>query len=53
VLEGDWRKAFDGLRQVDAVTADDIQRLAKKYLVSMNRTVGEIVSETPAGKGKP
>jgi predicted Zn-dependent peptidase len=50
VLEGDWRKAFDGLRQVDAVTADDIQRLAKKYLVSTNRTVGEIVPETPQGK---
>jgi predicted Zn-dependent peptidase len=53
VLEGDWRKAFDGLRQVDAVTADDIQRLAKKVLVSTNRTVGEIVPETPQGKGQP
>jgi predicted Zn-dependent peptidase len=52
-LEGDWRKAFDGLRQVDAVTAADIQRLARKYLVSTNRTVGELVSETPAAKGQP
>jgi len=53
VLEGGWRKAFDGLRQVDAVRADDIQRLAKKFLVSTNRTVGELVPETPEGKGKP
>jgi predicted Zn-dependent peptidase len=53
ILEGDWRKAFDGLRQVDAVTADDIQRVAKTYLISKNRTIGELVSEKQENKTTP
>jgi len=45
VLAGDWRALFDEINKVEAVTADDIQRVAKIYLVKKNRTVGEIVPE--------
>jgi predicted Zn-dependent peptidase len=45
VLEGDWRKVFDGIKDVEAVTAADIQRIAGSVLVAKNRTVGEVVPE--------
>ncbi len=50
---GDWRELFRYLERVDAVSKDDIQRVAKAALVAGNRTVGQIVtreegSEAPA-----
>lgn len=36
---GDWRKLFTELDDIDKVTADDVQRVAKKYFVPDNRTV--------------
>jgi len=48
--EGDWRKAFDGIRDVEAVTAADIQRIAKSVLTANNRTVGEVVPENPVAE---
>lgn len=45
VLAGDWRALFDEINKVEAVTAEDIQRVAKIYLVKKNRTVGEVVPE--------
>lgn len=45
VLAGDWGALFDEINKVEAVTAEDIQRVAKIYLVKKNRTVGEIVPE--------
>jgi predicted Zn-dependent peptidase len=36
---GDWRKLFTELDEVDKVTADDVQRVAKKYFTTDNRTV--------------
>lgn len=38
-LAGDWRKLFKTLDRINAITADDIQRVAKKYLTAKNRTV--------------
>jgi predicted Zn-dependent peptidase len=44
-LVGDWRALFDEINKVEAITSEDIQRVAKIYLVKKNRTVGEIVPE--------
>lgn len=41
-LTGDWRNLFRSLDKIDAVTAADIQRVAKKYLTESNRTVASI-----------
>jgi len=40
---GDYRMVDDYLKQIDKVTAADIQRVAKKYLVDSNRTIGILV----------
>ena len=39
---GDWRTVFTDLDALEKVTSADIQRVAKKYLVISNRTVGII-----------
>ncbi len=36
---GDWRKLFTELEEYDKVTAEDVQRVAKTYLVKDHRTV--------------
>ncbi len=36
----DWRELFNQLDKINAVTAEDCQRVAQKYLVKKNRTVG-------------
>ena len=40
---GNYHMIDDYLTQIDKVTAADIQRVAKKYLVDSNRTVGLLV----------
>jgi zinc protease len=40
---GDYHMIDDYLPEIDKVTAADIQRVAKKYLVDDNRTIGELV----------
>lgn len=40
---GDYHMIDDYLNEIDKVTAADIQRVAKKYLVDENRTIGELV----------
>ena len=42
VLTGDWRHLFEQLEQIEQVTAADIQRVAKMYFTTRNRTVGVI-----------
>ncbi len=41
-LTGDWRNLFTQLDRIEKVTADDIQRVARTYFTSKNRTVGMI-----------
>ncbi len=45
VVLGSWEKAFDVIKEVDAVTAADIQKVAQKYLTRKNRTIGELIPE--------
>jgi predicted Zn-dependent peptidase len=48
---GDWRKLFTGLQEIDKVTADDVQRVAREYFVDDTRTVAYTVKpETGAEK---
>jgi predicted Zn-dependent peptidase len=42
VITGDWRNLFKQLDKIDKVTAEDIQRVAKEYFTTKNRTVGII-----------
>jgi len=46
VMYGDWRVMFTGLKDIEKVTADDVQRVAKKYFADNNRTVVHTVKET-------
>jgi predicted Zn-dependent peptidase len=48
VVTGDWRNLFTQLDQIEKVTAEDIQRVAKEYFTKKNRTVGVI--ETTAAE---
>jgi len=41
-LFGDWRYFTDRLQSYEGVTADDVQRVAKKYFVARNRTVATL-----------
>jgi len=41
---GDWKKLFTGLDDIDRVTADDVQRVAREYLVAEHRTEALIVA---------
>ena len=39
---GDWHELFNELDRINAVTAEDIQRVANTYLVKKNRTVAKL-----------
>ena len=47
-----WRKIDDYLPSIRKVSAEDIQRVAKRYFLSDNRTVG-ILIPLPRKEGKP
>ncbi len=42
---GNWRNLFDEVARIDAVTLDDVQRVAAKVFVETNRTVAVIETE--------
>ncbi|WP_267383338.1 M16 family metallopeptidase [Cyanobacterium sp. uoEpiScrs1] len=46
VKTGSWRNLFDQLTAIEAVSAEDIKRVAKKTFVPENRTIGRILSKT-------
>ncbi len=41
-MTGDWRNLFKDLDSIEQVTVEDIQRIAKEYFTTTNRTVGVI-----------
>ncbi|MFQ5789902.1 MAG: M16 family metallopeptidase [Acidobacteriota bacterium] len=45
VLTGDWRNLFGSLEAIQAVTREDIRRVARQYFTDRNRTVGYLVPE--------
>ena len=47
---GDWRKLFTGLDDINKVTADDVQRVARTCFVEPSRTVTYTVQ--PKGETK-
>ena len=47
-LIGDWRRLDSYLPAVRAVTADDVRKVAREYLVADHRTVGILVPTGPA-----
>jgi predicted Zn-dependent peptidase len=40
---GSWKKLFQGLDDIEKVTAADVQRVAKQYFTKKNRTVAYLV----------
>ena len=47
-LTGDWRNAFRRIDEIEAVTVEDVQRVAQETFMRSNRTVGMIKTETDA-----
>ena len=45
VQYGDWREIFNQVTKIEAVTAEDIMRVANETFVKTNRTVGMIVND--------
>lgn len=43
-LWGNWREMFRELDRINAVTAEDIQRVAQKYFTKQNRVVGMVTT---------
>lgn len=51
--KGDWRTVFTDIEALNAVTLEDLRRVANTYLVKQRRTVGAIVnadSQTAGGE---
>lgn len=46
VFFGDYKKMFDAPANYNKVTTADVQRVAKKYLIKSNRTVGVLKTNT-------
>ena len=50
VFHGDYAKLFTADQEIEAVTAEAIQRVAQKYFTSKNRTVATLIPEKPEVK---
>jgi predicted Zn-dependent peptidase len=48
---GDWRKMFTSLDQLGKVTAEDVQRVAQRYFVPVNRTLAYTAPPRPPAAG--
>ena len=55
VSYGDWRKLFTAIDDIEKVTADDVQRVARQYFNPDNRTIAltyQPATAAPAGGAK-
>ncbi|HSL84782.1 MAG TPA: insulinase family protein, partial [Thermoanaerobaculia bacterium] len=52
-LFGDWRELFRSIDRIEAVTAEDVRRVAAASLIDTNRTVAQIVTRPPAPAPAP
>ncbi len=50
IYYGDYAKLFGADKEIEAVTAADVQRVAKKYFTEKNRTVATLIPEKPEVK---
>jgi zinc protease len=50
VFRGDYSKLFTADQEIEAVTAEAIQRAAQKYFTPKNRTVATLIPEKPEVK---
>jgi zinc protease len=48
LFQGDYRKLFSREQTIEAVSAADIQRVARQYLTTTNRTIATLIPEPPA-----
>jgi predicted Zn-dependent peptidase len=48
---GDWRRMFISLDQLSRVTAEDVQRVARRYFVLVNRTLAYTAPPRPPAAG--
>ena len=49
VAYGDWRKLFTELEEYNKITADDVQRVAKTYLIDTTKTVAYTYAPAQGG----
>lgn len=49
---GNWQKLFTSLNDLDKVTADDVQRVARQYFVDASRTVAYTRSTRQSGTAR-
>lgn len=49
---GSYKKLFEAPKLYENITKEDIQRVAKKYFIKRNRTVGYLLSPEKKGKSK-
>jgi predicted Zn-dependent peptidase len=47
---GDYRKLYSAEQSIEAVTAADLQRVARQYLTERNRTVATLVPSASESK---
>lgn len=47
IKTGSWKNLFEQLEKIEAVTAQDVMRVAKETFVSENRTVGKLLPKKP------
>ncbi|HYF52431.1 MAG TPA: pitrilysin family protein [Planctomycetota bacterium] len=52
-LSGDWRELFREIREIAAVTPEQVTAVAKKYLTRQNRTVAKIISTSSPSQAAP